>query len=348
MLYFGGGRAHAPRYDLASLVPDAGDGQGQRARAAHSLFDPAQLSSARLGEIRENAAFDRAPALGFAQHAGAVLDSHVYSHRRRVELTPSGDGVAEIPLTARDLSLLRADLGDVRVLDSESRQWPFLLQAARRDELIPVALGELEREGHASRRTLRLPFTPLTVNALLLDIRDTYFDRAFRIDVELVDGSRTELQSGRLTRAVEGSPTAEVVEFPVTRVRKLELSVEDGDNAPLVFDSIRARVPVPSLLAVAMRGKYELLLGNPAAEPASYDLENARSLVLSLATQQSSPEGLEENPAFRAASRLAAGSGPERALLWLALGIAVLFLGGMTFRLIHRESAAEKQPQEPQ
>jgi hypothetical protein len=341
-LYFGGGRAHAPRYDLATLVPDSGN-DSDRAHAAHSLFDPAQLSLASLREIRENPEFDRAPALGFAQHAGAAIDSRVYSHSRRVELVPSPDGVTEIPLTAQDLSLLRADLGDVRVVDGSGRQWPFLLQEARREELVGAKLLSLGREGRSSRNEIPLPFTPLALNALVLDVTDTYFDRAFKLEAELPDGSKLELKSGRLTRAVEGARLALVLEFPLTRVRALQLSVEDGDNAPLAISTVRARVPVPSLLVVAERGSYQLLLGNPAAEPASYDIESARSLVLSVATQQSIPLGLEANPAYRAASRLAAGDGPERLALWGALGAAVLILGVMTFRLVRRESEDRNQ-----
>lgn len=336
-LYFGGGRAHAPRYDLASLVSEGG-GASDRANAAHSLFDPSQLSSASLRELRDNPAFDRAPALGFAQHAGAALDSRLYTHLRRVELTPSGDGVTEIPLSARDLSLLRADLGDVRVVDSESRQWPFLLQEQPRDELVALTVAETKREGRSSLSMIRVPFAPLSVGALLLDVRDTYFDRAFRLQAELLDGRKVELQSGRLTRAVEGPPLALVVEFPPTRVRSLELSVEDGDNAPLAFGAVRARVPVPSLLVVAQKGSYQLLLGNPAAEPARYDIESARSLVLSVAAEHGVPGGLEDNPRYRAGARLIAEGGREHVALWVALGAAVLLLGGMTFRLIRRET----------
>ena len=99
---------------------------------------------------------------------------------------------------------------------------------------------------------------------------------------------------------------------------------------------------MPSLYVVAALGSYQLLLGNPEAAPASYDLENARSLVLSVASKASVPLGLEANPAYRATSRLGKGGGPERIALWAVLGAAVLLLGGLTFRLVQRESSGER------
>ena len=64
-LYFGGGRAHRPRYDIEQTVEAATPAEGTRARYA----------AARLGPVEANPAFDAAPVLGFAMRPGAEIDS---------------------------------------------------------------------------------------------------------------------------------------------------------------------------------------------------------------------------------------------------------------------------------
>jgi len=336
-LYFGGGRAHAPRYDLTALVSGRSEQPvDDRDRAARSLFGSTPLSIARLGAIRENAEFDKTPALAFAQRAGNPVDVSSYSHRRAVALTPSGDGLSEIVLSAQDLSVVQPDLRDVRVVDDAAKQWPFLLQPGTQTESVTLTRQSEKPARDASRTSFSATFTPLVANALVIDTPEPYFDRAFRLEAELLDGSRRELAQGRLSRTAD-SRTALVVDFPPTPVRRFELSVEDGDNAALALSAARARVPVPSLYVAAKPGSYQVLLGNPNAQPAHYDIERARSLVLSVTSDRSSLRALEPNPAYRAATRLAEGGGPERIALWLVLGAAVLFLGALTFRLVKRE-----------
>src|SRR5439155_300908 len=75
ILYFGGGRAYAPRYDLAGLLPASGQAlAGERASAAARLRDPSAAVAARLGRGEANPFFDGAPALGLAMRPGAEVD----------------------------------------------------------------------------------------------------------------------------------------------------------------------------------------------------------------------------------------------------------------------------------
>ena len=89
-LYFGGGRAVAPDYDIAALLPDPDRSlSGERAQIAARLRDDASLVRARLGEVRRNPAYDDEPALGFAMRAGAELDPRTFAHRRRLAIAAS-------------------------------------------------------------------------------------------------------------------------------------------------------------------------------------------------------------------------------------------------------------------
>src|SRR4029077_6216555 len=80
-LFFGGGRADAPRYDLAGLLPPVGQAVArERASVAARLRDPGATVVARLGEIVANPRFDGAPALAFAMQPGAEVDTRLYTH----------------------------------------------------------------------------------------------------------------------------------------------------------------------------------------------------------------------------------------------------------------------------
>src|SRR5207244_5054948 len=115
-----------PRYDLAVLqLPPGGAVEGKRAEAVARLYDPGALLPARLGPYRANPAFDRTPALAFAMRAGAEIDTRLFSHRRALRVPGSSEGLSKLTLEPADLAVLREDLADLRIVDRDSRQWPY-------------------------------------------------------------------------------------------------------------------------------------------------------------------------------------------------------------------------------
>jgi len=320
-LYFGGGRATAPRYDLGRLLQ-------QREPLG---TPPLQASEARLAEVLDNPLFDRTPMLGFALHAGAAVEEQLYAQQRQLDIASAPDGLTRIALTAADVAALRPDLGDLRVVDGSGRQWPYLLEHARRFEAVTLQIGTVSGVKR-SRRSLGLPMALLAPSELLLEPSDSFFDRAYRIEGRAEGGDRIELATGRLRRSHGASGPIEI-ELSAARVSSLELEVEDGDNAPLGWKSARARVAIPDLYVLAPAGKYRLLLGNPGEVAPSYDIESARELVLSVASQEQTLGPLLDNPSFRATARLAAGGGALSAVMWGVLALAVVVLGGLTLRL---------------
>jgi hypothetical protein len=333
-LYFGGGRAVAPDYDIAALLPDPDRSlTGERAQIAARLRDDASLVRARLGEVRRNPAYDDEPALGFAMRAGAELDPRTFAHRRRLTIGASADGLSDLSLSPDDLALARADLGDLRIVDDRARQWPYLLDPGGTSNRVELDVERSRGEAGSSIYTFRPTRSPLRTDALRLVAQSRFFDRDYRLVADTEDGRRS-LAAGRL-RGARGESEV-VISFPETRLDALELTVVDGDDAPLEL-SASADVRLPRLYVAAAPGDYALLLGDASAESPSYDLGRAREMVRALRSVPISAGAIEPNPEYQSLARLFSQSASrpllQRVLLWATILAAVAVLIFLTLRL---------------
>jgi hypothetical protein len=330
-LCFGGRRARVPRYDLAGLRPVAGrEVYGLRAEALLRLYDPKAVHEAHLGAIRPNPAFDPAPALAFAMRPGASIDRSSFAHRRVLDVRPSPEGLARLHLAPEDLAALRSDLADLRIVDSQGRQWPYLLErgAASTEVTLTAAASSKNR---ATSYRLSAGVSPLTLDRLVVDTDLAFFDRAFRLTGVPDGGAESVLAQGRLARsAPDLTPVA--IEFPSARLTRLELRIDDGDDAPLPVRAFRARCPVPDVFVAAPAGPYTLLAGGEAAPP-RYELERVRDVILAVEAGEIRPSALEANPSFRVSTRFTRGEGPQQTILWIAIVAAVVVLAAITLRL---------------
>lgn len=335
-LRFGGGRAFRPQYDLAALLPPVNhEVTGDRAEVARRLYDPKELTEAQLGELEANPSFDPAPILAFAQRPGAALDARPYRLRRQLQARPSPEGLVRLQLSVEDLAEARPDLADIRILDGEAKQWAYLLERGDARETRSLALLETITKDGESIYRIGLPVEDVTLSRLTLSFPEPFFDREFSLEGILGKERRT-LATGRLERRI-GDPRPVVVPFSATRLDALELSVVDGDDAPLALTAVEARLPVADLFFAGPEGVYTLLLGNPEDSPPRYELERVRDVVLAVASGDAVASSLEENPAFSSRSRLATVKGAQQILLWSVLGAAVLLLTFLTFRLARKE-----------
>jgi hypothetical protein len=342
LLLFGGQRVAAPRYDIAALAALPGEAaRGEQARALAAVHDRG-LPRAHLGEVRANPDFDTSPALAFAMHPGAGLDARRWRQRRSFTVWESPTGLSRVELTAAESAVARADLGDVRVIDGDGRQWPYLLARDDREGWEPVAVQAETSRGRTSRTRLVLPTSPLWVSTLAFDADPEFVDRPFV--VYGVDDAQQErpLATGRLVRRSGRAAESITVALPSAHVHGLVLTVDDGDDRPLALHDVRARVLLPALYVAAPPGSYALLTGEPDVAPPRYDIERARDLVLAMESVPVTGGEPEENPEFRLRARLAAGaeeSATTRQLLvWVALLIGVAFLTGLTLRLARQPS----------
>jgi hypothetical protein len=334
-LRFGGARALRPRYDLSALVPPPGSAAlGKHALAAASLYDPATLSTARIGTIRDNSSFDATPLLSFAMHAGADLDTRPFSHRRDVTVTPSRDGLSRVVLDPADLTVARSDLADLRIVDAQSKQWPYLIEPSAGEQWITSTRWTRDRRGRSTHYRFRFDNDPVLFDHVRLASPESYFDRPFRLLVSPPEGQDTVPLQGRLVHGAAQMPGTDLTfELPATRAKSIELVVDDGENASLELASFQIRVPLPVLYLAAPPGTYSLLLGQPEAVAPVYDLERVRDMVLTMVSAPAAVLPVQANPTFSRQARLASGRGPQQILLWVVLGLAVVALGGITLRI---------------
>ena len=340
VLRFGGGRAHPPHYDLAGLLPPPqGTATGKRAEAAALLYDRAAVRPAHLGASRPNPAYDGAPALAFAMHPGAELDRRVFSHLRSITLTAAAEGLSRLRLEPEDLAVMSDDLSDLRVADDRSRQRPYLIEREAATDLVPLEYEGPERRDATSRYLLKPPVSPLRFDRLLLDTDAGFFDRGFRLEARAGEGEMRVLARGRLTRPI-GDPRTVSIEVTPVRVDSLQLVVEDGDDAPLVFRSVRARVLLPEVYLTAPAGRYALLMGAPGQAAPRYELERVRDVVLAVKAAPVEASGLQANRDYSLQARLKGQGLRQTVLMWAALIAAVVVLAALTLRLARREPSA--------
>ena len=334
-LYFGGGRAHRPRYDIEEIVETSSPSEGNRAT----------YETARLGSVVANSVFDAAPVLAFAMRPGAETDSSEFTHRRRLQADPSAEGLNRVRLGLDDLARLRDDLADLRIVDDASRQWAYLVARNADHEFHPLEIGVRESIGSASHYHLSPPVGEAALDRLIVKSAVRYLDRPYQLRATYGE-QQVLLGKGRLAKAAMGSPSAPgngdaiTIEFPAGRLDSLELIIEDGDAAPLEFSEILGRFPVTDVYFAAPAGTYYLLVGHPEAAAPRYELARVRDLVLAVPSAVVATEPLAENDTFSSASRLTSGSGIQQTLLWIALGLAVVFLTGLTLRLARKEEAS--------
>src|SRR5207245_9615817 len=132
------------------------------------------------------------------------------------------------------------------------------------------------RRERASHYRLALPVSPIRLDQIVLDTDTPFFDRAYRLTATLEDKRESTLAQGRLVQRVGPRPVN--IDFPPARVVALELTVQDGDDAPLRFRAARASLLLPDLFLTAPAGDYFLLVGDPKASAPSYELTRVRGV----------------------------------------------------------------------
>ena len=174
--------------------------------------------------------------------------------------------------------------------------------------------------------------SPLTVDRLMIDTDAPYFDREFSLSGVTDDDREVALARGRIARRA-GDPMPVAIEFLPSRVTRLTLRIEDGDDAALHLTSILARGPAPDVFVAAPAGSYTLLLGAADTAAPTYELERVREVVLAVEAGAVKTQPIEKNPAYKLSARLSQGKGREQVLLWVALIAAVVVLLVLTLRL---------------
>ena len=285
-------------------------------------------------------ATEPSPDLRAVMRPAAVLDPGAFTHRIALSVRASPEGVSRLRLAPEVLALARPDLGDIRVIDTASRQWPYIIKASAVQQLVDVTFAPPLLARGTSRYEVLLPAWPAQIDELLIRVDREYLDRPYHLVGKPTSdrGAERTLASGRITRRV-GEAAQAAIPVPAVRVSALALVIEDGDDAPLPLTKARAAFTVPDLLLVAPSGEYALLVGDQNATPPRYDLARAREAILGATAGAIEPGPLGPSPSYRVAVTEGKEGGAEQIALWGALGLAVVVLAGLALKMAKQEKA---------
>ncbi len=312
------------RYGDDSLAPPVYD-----LEAAREMLSRTPVQTAKWAQTAKRSAVDPPPPP--LRLEGAPIDRQRYRFSRHV--APARAGLTVLPLDADVLARSR-DLADVRLVDRTGRQVPYVIE--RRTSPVVVHLQirrhtERERERNVSIYQLALPYPTMPDGAELFI---TTSARVFSRDVEL----RTALEESRgrearklgstTWRSVDAEEPAPALEFDLPRnVESVELTIDEGDNAPLSITSAEVHLPSYALRFYSPGSRLDLLYGHATASPPRYDLA---LLAPRLFTEPAHEIGFISPPPM---STPAETSG-ERKFFWIAIGLVALLLLVLVARLL--------------
>jgi hypothetical protein len=326
--YGGAGRA-APRYDL---------------EAVRDRLRIDAVRDARWGDPRTIAVVeDRTPAPMPVE--GAAIDVSLFRYVRDI---PTGAaGLVALPIDAAALAESGGPdrgFGDVRVIDAEGRQVPYLVE--RRSE--PLAIDLVLTPGtstavdtNGGRRSVyrvRLPFAGLPAASLVLATDARVFDRRVAVGIERPPDRRRreawfeELAGGRWVQA-DRERAAAPLALPI-RAREtadLVVVVDEGDNRALAITQARLLLPSYRLRFFRQAGApLRLAYGRDDLSSPRYDLALLAPQVLGVAATEVAAAAAAAPSAIT--PRSTAFASPL--VFWGVLGLAVLVLLGFVVRLL--------------
>ncbi len=336
-LRFGGGRVRAPHYDLSAL---------QGSWAIDQLLDGTDTPlDATLGPITASPGWTDEPALAFLQRAGVAVPAGDHAFAAALEVTAAREGASRFVLDTGLLSSAREDLADLRVVDAEGRQWPYLLRPT--DDLhVAVTLGAATRVGAETRYDIALPAPLVTATELHLDPDAPLVSRPTRIVGTDARGDEVVLTTTSLERYVGQDAGPIVLSMQPARVSALSIFVSDGSETPLAFRSAELVIPTREVVLVAPPGSYRVLVGDADAQEPTYDIESARGLLDTIPLDDATLGPLSMNPAHHEPTFFER-NGTSTLALWMVLVLAILVLGGLTWRASRMPEASPPPPPAP-
>jgi hypothetical protein len=344
-LYYGNSATRAPLYDVELL-------RGWLERYHGEVA---------VGEIAaevENPRHRPAPPLGFVQGAGAALEVGRWRLLQRLRAPERAD-LYGLTLSPEALAALRPDLGDLRIVDGQGRQVPYVLEPEASERAIPLrvepAAAPDQERAQAQEKTHRHLLRSDIGGALPFVALELRFDRAFfsrparllrlaepdpATPAGDIAGERALWQGTLARRGDDEEGPQRLFLGSAGRLGALTLEIDDGDDAPL---GVRGAMGLLRLPRVACKlqpdpAGYRVLLGNAEAEPPRYDIETLRQQVLDYAAVPLTAEAITQNPGYRPRAGDYLRAAPPTLLLWGALGLAVAGLLLVTARLLRARS----------
>lgn len=335
---YGNAKAAAPRYDLEAMRPSI----------------PAAVARATWGPEHERQTVTPPAAAPPMPTRGTALALRDFRHTRSLPAGPQG--LTVVPLDAAAFAHSAStggNFGDVRILDRDGLQVPYLLE--KRDEPVVLDLRLERREPSpaagarpgGSEYVVPVPYREISGAELVLTTRARVFQRMVRIGV-LVPPDRQartatlqQLQnrSWQHTDDALAAPPL-TLRLPVAPRGEVVIEIDEGDNQPLPIE--RATILIPSYAVRFFRSDAAPLLlayGRADLPAPRYDLALLSPYVLGQRAQtvEAAPE---EGPAGSAAAGPGASGETlvSPAIFWGVLGLSVVVLLGLVVRMVRRET----------
>ena len=293
---------------------------------------------------------------GNAVRPGAPVDTSGFQYQR---LLP--DGPAELVTLPLDPAALahsqgpRRKFADVRIVDDQNAQIPYLLERRSEPLALDLPIGattprvpDLKKRGRGtlSFYLINLPGENLPEPVLSLETSEQLFLRSIELGVQREPDRRHKtgwfelLERTTWQHASLGSPAPSLeIPFQGQKGRELLLIVEEGDNRPLPIRAARLRLPAWQLRFFRTGSTLRLLYGRADLTEPRYDVALLSPSALSGPSREISaaPEV--------ALSRTAALLSPRT--FWIGLAVAVVVLLGLIVRLISSGTGQRSSPPGP-
>jgi hypothetical protein len=352
-IYFEGEESVVARYGTASLAPPTYD-----LEAVRRTIDITAVPDAAWGEPRQAPEQAQAPATEpQAAASGAQIDAGSFHFVRDV---PPGDaGLIAVRLDAPALAHAAGPprFSDLRVIDSDNRQVPYLIERLAEPLSIDAPLERVERRSavlesftSASVYRLRWPEERLAAAQLVLTTTERVFRRDVTVAVERQpDRRRRDPWLQVLSTAVwvhadpAQPPGPATIALPPIDASDLLVIVREGDNRPL---PITARILLPSYRVRVYRAQaagLRLAYGRDDLVPPQYDLQLLAQRVLGSAAADVVPG--PERTLRRVPVAAEALVSPR--VFWVILVVAVLVLVGVIARLVTKPGIRGESPAGP-
>lgn len=282
---------------------------------------------------------------------GAVVDPSTFRYSRTI--APGPAALVVLPLDVAVLAHGRGPqrrFADVRVIDPQNRQLPYLLEQGSEPLELAVSLGAFsttapERQStdghHRSTYRVVLPYPRLPEADLVIETSA----QTFRREVQLWEEGPSDRQrrdhwtaviTNRVWQHTDESLVAPPLVLPARErdTTSLFLTIDEGDNAPLPLTSARLRLPAWRLRFYRPEGTtLRLVYGSREAVAPEYDLALLRTKVMQEPAEEVSagPEPVTKDRAAIISPRV----------FWGFLIAAVLVLVALVARLATSPSSGD-------
>lgn len=302
-LYGGAPQGTSPVHDLRAAAPE--------------LWRMAQVV-VEADAVVDNPAYQPPELRGGLALPGAELDQRRFAWEREVQAQP---GLVAIPLPAEVLAEAASDLSDLRLVDHQGRQIPYLLRQRLGDHTWTELEVAREEDGSTSNIRVTVPQPEVPVAGITLHTEAPLFSR--RVSLSRANGAHLEtLRAYDWTG--QDHPTTLRLELDQVVGETLLVQVDNGDDPPLPLEVVALHWPARELLAWIPEGGASLLYGHPDLSSPWYDLALLREELSRRPAAQATlgPAVSLEPLAPSLLDRIVLGAG----LLVLVLGLLVLTL----------------------